>query len=107
MPWVARESRAAVELLTEQEKSALVLEISPCSSTGYTNVTRVGDKFQARLQVPGDGRGGMQKRRQHALPGLFATAKDAAVLLACYKQLLKEQQEDEDEGWGGAGDLLD
>ena len=42
----------------------------------------VKGKFQGRLQVKGDGRGGLQKRRQVAIPGLFDTAKEAAEMLA-------------------------
>ena len=34
--------------------------------------------FQVRVQVPGDGRGGVRKRRQVSLPGIFDTAKEAA-----------------------------
>ena len=56
------------------------------SSTGFKHVIKVGQKFQARLQVPGDGRGGSKKRRQHALPGLFDNAEDAAVMLAVTKR---------------------
>ena len=47
---------------------------------GFIGVIKVGNKFQARLQVPGDGRGGSKKRKQHSLPGLFDTAEDAAVM---------------------------
>ena len=36
----------------------------------------------ARLQVPGDGRGGEKKRKQYALPGIFKEAEDAALYLA-------------------------
>ena len=53
--------------------------------TGFVNVVEVKGKYQARLQVPGDGRGGSMTRKQHALPGLFGlfdTAEDAAVMLA-------------------------
>ena len=50
--------------------------------TGFVNVVEVKGKYQARLQVPGDGRGGSMKRKQHALPGLFDTVEDAAVVLA-------------------------
>ena len=59
------------------------------SCTGFKNVIKVGNKFQARLQVPGDGRGGSKKRKQHSLPGLFETAEDAAVLLAVIKRGFK------------------
>ena len=46
------------------------------------NVQKIGNKFRARLQVPGDGRGGNLKRRQYPVPGIFDTAEDAAVALA-------------------------
>ena len=57
----------------------------------YVNVIEVKGKFQARLQVPGDGRGGSSKRKQYPLPGLFDTPKEAAVLLAIIKRNMKEQ----------------
>ena len=53
------------------------------------NVVEVKGKYQARLQVPGDGRGGSVKRKQHALPGLFDTAEDVAVALAVVKKQMK------------------
>ena len=34
------------------------------------------------LQIPGDGRGGEKKRKQHSLPGIFKEAEDAALYLA-------------------------
>ena len=51
-------------------------------STGFVNVIKVGEWYQARLQVPGDGRGGEKKRKQHSLPGIFKEAEDAALYLA-------------------------
>ena len=74
------------EAVAEADRSQLVLEKNVWSSTGFTGVTKVKGKYQARVQVPGDGRGGSKKRRQHSLPGLFATAEDAAVSLALFKQ---------------------
>ena len=65
---------------------AIDLEKSPWSNTGFTNVVKVKDLFQARLQVPGDGRGGSEKRKQYPLPGLFFTAEDAAIYLAMMKR---------------------
>ena len=53
------------------------------------NVVEVKGKYQARLQVPGDGRGGSVKRKQHALPGLFDTAEEAAVMLVAVKKQMK------------------
>ena len=51
-------------------------------STGYVNVIKVGEWYQARLQIPGNGRGGEKKRKQHSLPGIFKEAVDAALYLA-------------------------
>lgn len=69
-----------------QDKTGLVLERSPYSNTGFTNVIKVKGKYQARLQVKGDGRGGSRKRQQYSLPGLFSTAKEAAEYLAFVKR---------------------
>ena len=65
------------------DKTGLVLETNPYSCTGFTNVIKVRDKYQARLQVKGDGQ---RKRYQHPLPGLFATAQEAAEYLAIVKR---------------------
>ena len=72
--------------LPDVDQAGLVLERSTKSKTGYVNIIEVKGKFQARLQVPGDGRGGTKKRKQVALPGLFDTAVDAAVMLADFKK---------------------
>ena len=77
---------AAREKIAQQDKSGLVLERSPYSSTGFKQVIKVGKQYQARLQVKGDGRRGSRKRKQHSLPGLFDTAEDAAVMLAVIKR---------------------
>ena len=69
-------------MATLVDRTNPVPEESRRSKTGYTNVIEVSGKFQARLQVKGDGRGGLQKRRQVAIPGLFDTAKEAAEMLA-------------------------
>ena len=45
------------------DKRRFRLEKNPTSATGYINVIKVKGKFQARLQVPGDGRGGERKLR--------------------------------------------
>ena len=37
------------------DKAGLMLQKSPYSATGFTNVIQVRNKFQARLQVKGDG----------------------------------------------------
>ena len=58
------------------------LQLNPLSATGYVGVINVKGKYQARIQVPGDGRGGTTKRRQHSLPGLFDTALEAAIYRA-------------------------
>ena len=65
------------------DKTGLVLEESRFSRTGYTNVIEVRGKYQARLQVKGDGQ---RKRYQHPLPGLFDTALEAAQYLAILKR---------------------
>ena len=56
------------ENITDEE-----LQLAPLSKTGYVGVIEVGLKYQARIQVPGDGRGGIAKRRQYkqySVPGL-------------------------------------
>mgnify|MGYP007078094756 CR=1 FL=1 len=53
-------------------------------------VSKVGNEYQARLQVPGDGRGGLKKRRQVPLPGPWDTAEDAAVMRAVIIRGFKE-----------------
>ena len=77
------------EAIQCEDRSQLDLERTPWSNTGFIGVIKVGNKFQARLQVPGDGRGGSKKRKQHSLPGLFDTAEDAAVLRAVIKRGFK------------------
>ena len=58
------------------------------TATGFVNVIKVKDgRFQARLQVKGDGREGEKKRTQVPLPGLFKTAEEAAQLLALIKKM--------------------
>ena len=79
------------EAIQGEDRSQLDLERTPWSKTGFIGVIKVGNKFQARLQVPGDGRGGSKKRKQHSLPGLFDTAEDAAVLRAVIKRGFKEK----------------
>ena len=49
------------------DKAGLVLQKSPYSATGFTNVIQVRNKFQARLQRPGQGR-----RAEEALPASAA-----------------------------------
>ena len=84
---MAAEMRAALPRL---DRTGLVLERSDRSKTGYVNVIAVKGKFQARLQVPGDGRGGSKKRKQVPLPGIFDTAEDAAFYLASFKKGMSE-----------------
>ena len=50
----------------------------------------VDAKYQARINVPGDGRGGMRKRAQKPLPGLYETPRDAALVRASFIKTLKE-----------------
>ena len=83
----AAEMRATLPTL---DRTGLVLERSEKSKTGFTNIIEVGGLFQARLQVPGDGRGGSKKRKQVPLPGVFKEAEDAAVFLASFKKGMKE-----------------
>jgi hypothetical protein len=70
------------------DMSDCVPQESAKSKTGYANIIEVKGKFQARLQVKGDGRGGTRKRKQYALPGLFDTALEAAIFLAYVKEHL-------------------
>ena len=64
------------------------LERAPLSKTGFVGVILVKGRYQARVQVPGEGRGGSVKRRQHSLPGLFETATEAAICrAACIRDL--------------------
>ena len=71
------------EAVDKENKEDLQLEKSPWSKTGFKNAIEIKGKYQARLQVPGDGRGGITKCKQHALPGLFDTAEDA--LRCCWQ----------------------
>ena len=80
---------AVREAVAKENRAELELERTPWGKTGYVNVVEVKGKYQARLQVPGDGRGGSVKRKQHALPGLFDTAEEAAVMLAVVKKRMK------------------
>ena len=87
---MAAEVRAFV---AAADRRGLELEPSDKSKTGFVNVIEVKGKFQARLQVPGDGRGCSKKRKQHPLAGVFDSAEEAAVNLALYKKALKEAGE--------------
>ena len=84
---MAAEMRAlvATENITDDE-----LQLAPMSKTGYVGVIEVGLKYQSRIQVPGDGKGGTKKRRQYSLPGLFDTAKEAAIIRAAVMKGMKE-----------------
>ena len=77
---------ATREFVARLDKTGLVLERNRYSTTGFTNVIKVKNKFQARLQVKGDGKGGVRKRKQYSLPGLFDTAQEAAEMLALAKR---------------------
>ena len=77
--------KVATENIADDE-----LELAPLTKTGYTGVIVVGLKYQARIQVPGDGRGGTTKRRQYSVPGLFDTARDAAIIRAAIMKGMKE-----------------
>ena len=79
---LAAQARAALQ---EIDREGLVpRRATGRSSTGFVNVIEIKGKFQARLQVPGDGRGGVKKRKQVPLPGLFDKAEDAALYLASF-----------------------
>ena len=81
---MAAELRAALQTF---DRDGLVLERSPPSKTGFVNAIEVKGKYQARLQVGSDGRGGgAKKRKQQALPGFWDTAEDAALYLASLSQ---------------------
>ena len=76
MPRVLAETmRAALAL---ENRDQLVLEKNPWNKTGFTGVSKIGKHYFARINVPGDGRGGTKKRRQHSLPCGFDTAEEAA-----------------------------
>ena len=78
------------EQLAREDRSQLQLERSAWNETGFVGVSKVGKGYQARVNVPGDGRGGSKKRRQHSLPGPFDTAEDAAVARALVIKGFKE-----------------
>ena len=88
----------AREWLAAQNTSNLVLERVPpgrSSKTGFVQVIQVGKYFQPRLQIKGEGKGGVRKRAQYALP-TFTTAVEAAKFLALVKRdNLLEQVADE------------
>ena len=67
------------------DRAVYVPEKSVWNSTGYVQVIEVKGRYQARLQVPGDGPGGERKRKQCSLPCMFDTAEEAAVYLAWVK----------------------
>ena len=77
-------------LIAAEDRSQLQLERNPYNQTGFVGVIKVGNKYYARLQVPGDGRGGIKKRRQVSLPGPWDTAEDAAVVRAVMIRGFKE-----------------
>ena len=43
------------------DKRRFRLKKNPTSATGFVNVIKVKGKYQARLQVPGEGRGGLRR----------------------------------------------
>ena len=78
----------AREWLAAQNTSNLVLERVPpgrSSKTGFVQVIQVGKYFQPRLQIKGEGKGGVRKRAQYAMP-TFTTAVEAAKFLALVKR---------------------
>ena len=89
----SRMAAMAYEAVAKANRAELDLKRTPWSKTGFVNVIKVGKKYQARLQVPGDGRGGSTKRKQHSLPTLFDTAEDFAVWLAIATKDTKENND--------------
>ena len=80
------------EAIAKEDKAGLVLKRAKGKSkTGFVGVIKVGNLFQGRLQVKGDGRGGSRKRRQHSLPGLWKTAEEAAEMLAIMEKVGPEK----------------
>ena len=77
-------------MIAAEDRSQLQLEQSPWNRTGFVGVIQVGGKYYSRLQVAGDGRGGVKKRRQVSLPGPWDTAEDAAVVRAVMIRGFKE-----------------
>ena len=77
------------ERAAKENRAELVLERTVWTEIGFVNVQKIREKFRARLQVPGDGRGGTLKRNQYPVPGIFNTAEDAAVALAITKRDMK------------------
>ena len=77
------------EAVAKENWAELDLERTPWNDTGFVGVQKSKNKFRARLQVPGDGRGGTIKRDQYHVPGLFNTAEEAAVALAIMKRDMK------------------
>ena len=80
------QAAAMREAVSKENVAELVPEQTPWNKTGFVGVQKAGSMFRARLQVPGDGRGGTTKRRQYHVPGLFNTAEEAAVALAIMKR---------------------
>ena len=74
------------QIMADEDVSTLEVETSVTSKTGYKNVIEVKGKYQARIQIKGDGRGGVRKRRQYSLPGLFDWPLEAAQYLAYAKK---------------------
>ena len=68
------------ELMADVDKSALVLEAAPGTKTGYVQVKRVKNSYQAHLCAAG---------KRMSLPGAFGTAKEAAEWRAYIKQQLQ------------------
>ena len=62
-------------MVAELDKRRFRLKKNPTSATGFVNVIKVKGKYQARLQVPGEGRGGQIKRKQCSLPTTFDEAE--------------------------------
>ena len=73
-------AQCASEAIASVNRAELELERSVWGRTGFVNVIEVKGQFQTRLQVPGDGRGGIQKRKQHSLPGLLRHCRGCSGL---------------------------
>ena len=79
----------AASLVKEAVELGLLPEENNYTASGYAGVTEVKGKYQARVFD-------RRRKRQRAIPGLHATALQAALALARAKQLLLDEG---DEGW--------
>jgi len=74
----------AASLVKEAVELGLLPEENNYTASGYAGVTEVKGKYQARVFD-------RRRKRQRAIPGLHATALQAALALARAKQLLLDE----------------